>query len=340
MPRQAAHLIYGIVEDDGTTSLAEPMDVGEMRYKDLVAIVRAVEAGADDTGEGWSKGQVQHWLLDHQHTTMALFQQRTILPLRFGMMVGSTEEVQDFLAASYLQLKSALARVRGKAEFAVQLWWDLQAVLQEIGRDELGLEGGGQAADPADRIALGRRLFEAAESKKQRLVEAVHRQLATVSLDVSEAKLTDDAMIMNRSYLIERTAEAAFDAAMAAVGSAQQSYLRVKYVGPLPPYSFVPLAFTRGNFTLIDLARQALGLPERARFGDIKAAYRHLAVQYHPDRNPHDPDAVERFRQVAEAYELLETYCLSGGEPAANTVYSFAPDEVHRVFVIRAKQGG
>ena len=86
---------------------------------------------------------------------------------------------------------------------------------------------------------------------------------------------------------------------------------------------------------MIDRARKTLSLPARARFGDIKAAYRQLALQCHPDRNPDEPDAAARFRQVAEAYELIETYCLSCGEPAENTVYSFAPDEVHKVFVVR-----
>src|SRR5712691_74710 len=341
MPRQAAHLIYGIVEDDGTTSIAESMDIGEIRYKDLVAIVRAVEAGGDgrDGGEGWGTEQLQHWLTDHQHTNIALFQHRTLLPLRFGTMVGHKEEVEAFLVASYLQIKSALARVRGKAEFAVQLAWDLPAVLQEICREEQELQSLRDATDPADRVVLGRLLFEAAEREKRHLVEAVHRQLAKVSLDVSEAKLSDDAMIMNRSYLIERTAEATFDAAMAALGNEQKSYLHVKYVGPLPPYSFVPLAWTRGNATLIDRARQTLSLPTRARFRDIKAAYHQMALQYHPDRNPHDCDAAARFRQLAEAYALLETYCVSCGAPAENTVYSFVPDEVRKVFVVRAQQG-
>jgi len=342
MLRQPVHLIYGLVEDAGTASIAGDTAVEEIRYKDLVAIVRAVEAGGDDRGgvEGWSKEQLQHWLMDHQHTNIALFQHHTVLPLRFGTMVGPREEVQDFLVASYLQIKSILARVRGKAEFVVQLFWDLQAVVQEICLEEQGLEALKDAIDPADRAVIGRLLVEAAESKKRYLVEVVHRQLSTVSLDVSEAKLTDDAMIMNRSYLIERTAEAAFDAAMAAVGSEQQSYLRVKYVGPLPPYSFVPLTFRMGNFPLIDRARKTLSLPAWARLRDIKAAYRHLALHYHPDRNPDEPAAAARFRQVAAAYELLETYCLSCGEPAENTVYSFTPDEVHKVFVIRAKQGG
>src|SRR5437773_5314395 len=38
---------------------------------------------------------------------------------------------------------------------------------------------------------------------------------------------------------------------------------------------------------------------------DIAAAYRKLAVKYHPDSNPGDADAVEKFKEAAEAYEIL-----------------------------------
>ena len=48
-----------------------------------------------------------------------------------------------------------------------------------------------------------------------------------------------------------------------------------------------------------------LGLRRTANAEDIKKAYRALARQYHPDRNPEDEDAEQRFRSVAEAYETL-----------------------------------
>ncbi len=50
---------------------------------------------------------------------------------------------------------------------------------------------------------------------------------------------------------------------------------------------------------------EILGLPREASEADIKTAYRKLAMQYHPDRNPDNPEAESRFREAAEAYEVL-----------------------------------
>lgn len=50
---------------------------------------------------------------------------------------------------------------------------------------------------------------------------------------------------------------------------------------------------------------EILGVSENASAADVKKQYRKLARQYHPDRNPDDPQAAERFKQVQEAYDTL-----------------------------------
>ena len=50
---------------------------------------------------------------------------------------------------------------------------------------------------------------------------------------------------------------------------------------------------------------QVLDVPRTATEADIKKAYRRLAMKFHPDRNPDDTEATDKFKEVKEAYEIL-----------------------------------
>ena len=51
---------------------------------------------------------------------------------------------------------------------------------------------------------------------------------------------------------------------------------------------------------------EILGVQKNANEDEIKKAYRKLAVKYHPDKNPGDSSAEEKFREATEAYEILK----------------------------------
>ncbi|MFN6135095.1 MAG: DnaJ C-terminal domain-containing protein [Bacteroidota bacterium] len=59
---------------------------------------------------------------------------------------------------------------------------------------------------------------------------------------------------------------------------------------------------------------KVLELERSASEDEIKKAFRRLARQYHPDANPNNPDAEERFKKISEAYEIL-------GDPAKKAKY-------------------
>ena len=50
---------------------------------------------------------------------------------------------------------------------------------------------------------------------------------------------------------------------------------------------------------------QVLGVAKNSGEADIKKAYRRLAMKFHPDRNPGDKEAEEKFKEAKEAYEVL-----------------------------------
>ncbi len=73
---------------------------------------------------------------------------------------------------------------------------------------------------------------------------------------------------------------------------------------------------------------EILGVLRNANESEVKKAYRQLALQYHPDRNPGDKAAEEKFKEASEAYEVLrdpnkrELYDRYGHEGLSRTGFS------------------
>ncbi len=70
---------------------------------------------------------------------------------------------------------------------------------------------------------------------------------------------------------------------------------------------------------------EVLGLDRLASFEEVKGAYRRLARQYHPDANPTDPDALERFTTLRRAYDRLKIFYQTLDHAAPTSGITAAP---------------
>jgi hypothetical protein len=344
-----ATYIYSIIQEGRpqifTIHGLENKVVHSIGLGDLGAVVSEC---SNTNFDALDKGELTKCILAHQKVNEELLKNYDVIPMSFGMATKNKQEVTDILGKAYLQFKRALKKVENKAEFVVQAFWDEKRVLEDMSNSNTEIQrlreearALGKILGMAARLKLGKLVVETLKDHRAELSKEIEKALKEVSCDQAHAPLQDTGMVLNVSVLVDKFRDDELDKRMQGLGEKFKDVLRFKYIGPMPPGSFVHINLSLGNADLIHNARQVLGLPEVAAFDDVKRVYLGLAQKYHPDKYEYinDPKVLgkmtDKMKQIQEAYEALESYCRLYVDPIPSDTYSFRREDVEKSLLVK-----
>jgi hypothetical protein len=313
--------IYGIIKTSEPQVFGEigigdetPSKVYNLVFKDIAAIISSSPLVIYDT---LSREKVLKDLTTHQLVLEKVMQHFTIVPVKFGTMVETENEVTKFLEKGYDLLTNELDKAKGKIELDVVVWWDLEKILATIPdhneqiqakQQEIAMKG--EQASLDDKVMLGHLIEQALKAEKARYQQLILQTLKQVTMDLSLHELVSDKMILDAAFLLEKKNEGSFDAAVHSLDQKLENMVNFRVVGPLPLYSFSTVVFEEFDAEKVEKAKKTLGLTGEITEEALRGAYYQLAREYHPDTK--GDEGVEEFELIHNAYSTLESFLEKG----------------------------
>jgi hypothetical protein len=209
-----------------------------VHHKDLAAVVSDTPIVIyDPTREN---------VLAHEFVNETVMREFTVIPMSFGTVFRSEEDVSELLRSTYQAFNDVLDKMQDKIEFGLKVLWDRDKVIAEIERsnDEIRrlkdeISRNAQSSTYFARMQLGRLVEGAIEDMGNTFVADIHEQLKQVAVASRSNKPIGDRMILNAAFLVERDRDKAFDEKVKEISRKYEELLTFKYTGPWPPYNFV-----------------------------------------------------------------------------------------------------
>jgi hypothetical protein len=215
---------------------AEPSPVETVSWRGLSAVVSDAPIGIQDP--------TRDNVLAHQRVNEIVMQDHTVLPMSFGTVFKTREDIIEFLRSAHDPFLDVLNKMENKLEFGLKVLWDRDAVIRQIETEDEDIRrlkaqiATQRGSTYFARMQYGRLVDAALQVRGDRYVTEIFEALRAVAVASRSNKPIGDRMIMNAAFLVSRAQEAAFDARVKELGS-RYDKLTFKYTGPWPPYNFV-----------------------------------------------------------------------------------------------------
>jgi len=171
----------------------------------------------------------------------------SVLPVRFGTIASSADEIRNLLDRRYREFMSALTDMDHKVELGVKgIWKKMDAIFNEIVEDNREIKSLKEkiARDTNGnnnqmKIEVGKMVERALQKKKEQEAERIVDAFRRTTFDHKLNKTIGDEMFINAAFLVSKGREKEFDNIMDDLSDEYQDRMKFMYAGPLPAFNFV-----------------------------------------------------------------------------------------------------
>src|SRR3954451_23390050 len=157
-------------------------------------------------------------VLAHEFVNETVMKEHTLIPMSFGTVFRSEEDVTELLRSTYQAFRDGLDKMQDKIEFGLKVLWDRETVIatieganDEISRLKDETSRHTTTSTNLARMQLGLLVDAALEETSARYVADIHDALKPVAVASRSNKPIGDRMILNAAFLVDRAREQPFD---------------------------------------------------------------------------------------------------------------------------------
>jgi hypothetical protein len=209
-----------------------------VNYVDIAAVVSKTPVAIfDPTREN---------ALAHEHVIETVMKNHTIIPMSFGTVFRTDDDIREVLKGIYSSVKDVLEQMVGKLEFGLKVNWDRDQIIEELMEQDAEIRRFHREIIRKQlqstyfaRMQLGRMIDKALAERSIQYVREIYEALRICCVASRDNQPIGDKMIMNAAFLVERERESEFDRVVNKIARKYGKRLKFKYTGPWPPYNFV-----------------------------------------------------------------------------------------------------
>jgi hypothetical protein len=179
----------------------------------------------------------------------------TTIPMRFGIVIDDEDHVrEDLLVRHAPELTDLLRKLDGHVQMTVRAFYAEDALLREVAENDpeivrrtAAIQGLSELESRQERIDLGELIAERVTARREQDEQLLMDRLSPFASEVRVDPPSSERVALNAQLLVRRDRRVALDEAVGVLGAALDGHLAIRYIGPLPPYSFTDLSLEAGG---------------------------------------------------------------------------------------------